>query len=242
MKKHLFILLAAMLAGGAASAQVIYHYQPATAPWTGDNLFSLHVGSFYQPSKLAPDATDIRERLPLSFSFRYDGEMAMGTKWVAGFQAELNYAITGLVYNLDGDQQPSQANDPNRGKWLRFETKEWTLAVEERFMVGYYLTENLSLYIAPGLYESFLTSRNSTLTRTDKVTGTVTREESPMRKPSFGMHAGFSGTVGAYYYFTDNFFATATAKVHIPIRFFDEDKNLTSNYGLMIGVGYKFIR
>ena len=207
MKKHLFILLAAMLAGGAASAQVIYHYQPATAPWTGDNLFSLHVGSFYQPSKLAPDATDIRERLPLSFSFR-----------------------------------SSQANDPNRGKWLRFETKEWTLAVEERFMVGYYLTENLSLYIAPGLYESFLTSRNSTLTRTDKVTGTVTREESPMRKPTFGMHAGFSGTVGAYYYFTDNFFATATAKVHIPIRFFDEDKNLTSNYGLMIGVGYKFIR
>ena len=61
-------------------------------------------------------------------------------EWVRSIAGEGD-AITGLVYNLDGDQQPSQANDPNRGKWLRFETKEWTLAVEERFMVGYYLTE-----------------------------------------------------------------------------------------------------
>ena len=242
MKKNLLILVVAALASCAANAQVIYHYQPATAPWIGDNLFSLHVGSFYQPSMLSADATDIHEKLPLSLSFRYDGEMAMGTKWVVGFQTELNYTVLGTTYTLDGDQNSSYANAPDRGKWLHFDVKEWTLTLEERIMVGYYLTENLSLYIAPGLYEGFLTSRSYTLTRTDKVTGAETREESPKSKPTFGMHTGFSGTVGAYYYFTDNFFATATAKVHIPIRFFDEDKNLPSTYGLMVGIGYKFIR
>ena len=242
MKKSLLILIVAAFACCAANAQVIYHYQPATAPWIGDNLFSLHVGSFYQPSMLSSNASDIREKLPLSLSFRYDGEMAMGTKWVVGFQTELNYTIFGTSYTLDGDQNSSYATNSDIGKWLHFEVKEWTLTLEERIMVGYYLTENLSLYLAPGLYEDFLSSRSYTLTRTDKVTGAETREDSPKSKPTFGMHTGFSGTVGAYYYFTDNFFATATAKVHIPIRFFDEDKNLTSNYGLMVGIGYKFIR
>ena len=237
-----FLIVTAALACMSVNAQVIYHYQPATAPWTGDNLFSLHVGTFYQPSTLATDATDIHQGLPLSYSLRYDGEKAMGTKWVIGFQTELNYITTGSSYTLDGDKHTQYANDPNVGKWLHYDVKEWSLTFEERLMVGYYLTENLSLYLAPGLYEGFLTSRSYTLTRTNKVTGAETHDDATKGKPTFGMHTGFSGTVGAYYYFTDNFFAIATAKVHIPIRFFDEDKNLPSTYGLMIGIGYKFIR
>lgn len=242
MKKTVFILFAAMLAGSGASAQVIYHRQPATAPWTGDNLYSVHVGSFYQPYILHLDAVDSRQGLPLSISLRYDGEMAMGTKWVSGFQAELNYTTIHSSYTLNGDKQVSYTKESTIGKWLNYDIREWNLTLEERLMVGYYVSENLSLFIAPGFYEDFLASRSYTLTIADKTTGVETQGESMDGKASFRMHTGFSGAVGAYYYFNDNLFVTAAAKVHIPIRFFSEDKDLPTTYGLMVGVGYKFIR
>jgi len=243
MRKNVLILVAALLMSGAASAQIVYHYGPAnTAPWTGDNLFSLHVGTFYQPATNDPFATEQHPGIPLSLSLRYDGEQAIGTHWVVGFQTELNHSRSHSSYTLDGAEYSYYSKNPYASQWLNYDVKNNATTLEVRIMAGYYLMENLSLHAAAGLYGTFLQSGSTSFTITNKATGTQSEPKITETSPTFGINSGFSGTLGADYYFNDNLFVTATAKLHIPIRFFDEDKALTSSYGLMVGIGYKFIR
>ena len=108
MKKQHILLLAALFITCAAQAQI--HYYHAPAPWTGDNAYLFTVGSYLQPAPASLNAIDYKQGVPLTLSFRYDGEEALGTHFVMGFQAELNCNLYHTTYTLDGDQNPILAD------------------------------------------------------------------------------------------------------------------------------------
>lgn len=237
MRKHIIILLVSMLAATAASAQV--YYRPAPAPWTGDKIYGLHIGSFYKPAHLPEQATAHRQGTPLSVSLRVDGETAVGTHFALGFQAEANYSRSSSSYTLDGDS-PSGDNIA-KGQWLHYSNTGWDLTVECRLLGGYYITETWELQFAVGLYEGLLNSQSSTLTREDKADGTTSTSTQPSNI-SLSWNIGLSSLAGVNYYFNDNLFLSAAAKASIPFQTFLGDTPAAISYGLMLGINYKFIR
>ena len=240
MRKHI-LLLTALLASIAAPAQVHYYHSTA-APWDGDELFSLHVGTLIQPSVAVPDAVQSHPTIPLTISIRYDGEKALGPKWVLGFQTEVGHTRTRTSHTFDGDCPPSFVTHPSAGQWLHYNSLEWNIAVEGRILAGYYLSEAVQFHAAAGFYENLLSSQSLTIYTTDK----LTNEDSPAvtsgGKPSLGFDVGFCATAGVSYYFSDNFYTVATAKLHIPFNWGFDERVRTNVYSFMLGIGYKFIR
>ncbi|MBR1834555.1 MAG: outer membrane beta-barrel protein [Bacteroidales bacterium] len=226
------VLLILVFCGGMASAQ----FRPAPTPviWTGDELFGLSVGSAYITPALSADAFDVHQSLPIAASLHYAGEKAVGTHWVVGHQAEFNYLRSRIHYTLDGRQTTSANN------WLRHDVSSWSTCVDVRLLAGYYITEQVSPFVSVGLYENLLVGGSSTVTPVDKTSGQEGTPQSSASKPSFGFEAGFSAAAGVNYYLNDNFYTTATARVHVPFGWAEERHGPV--YSLTVGIGYKFIK
>lgn len=238
MKAHILLLIALWVVG-AAQAQVHYYHSTA-APWDGDELFSLHVGTRLQPD--ASTAFQSTPTIPLAVSLRYDGEKAFGPKWVLGFQTELGYTRSRTSHTFDGDCPPSFVTYPSAGQWLHYSSLEWDIAVEGRILAGFYLSESVQLHAAAGFYENLLSSRSLTTYTTDKRTNADSPAVTSGGKPSLGLDVGFCAAAGVSYYFSDNLYTVATAKLHIPFNWGFDERVRTNAYSFMLGIGYKFIR
>lgn len=240
MKKAL-LLLATLLAACAAPAQV-YYYHNTAAPWDGDQLFSLHLGTLLQPAIAVPQAVQSRPGIPLALSLRYDGEKALGSKWVLGFQTEVDYTRSLSSYTFDGDCPPSFVSQSSAGQWLHYSALQWNLRIHGRFLAGYYLTETLQLHAAVGVYETLLSSSSTAAYTTDKHSGADSPATTAGGKPTMGFNIGLSTAVGVSYYFTDNLFALASAKALFPFHWGLINETRTNIFGIMLGFGYKIIR
>lgn len=240
MRKQHILLLAALFISCAVQAQI--HYYHAPAPWTGDNVYLFTVGSYLQPAPVSLNAIDYKQGVPLTLSFRYDGEEALGTHFVMGFQAELNCNLYHTTYTLDGDTYVFYSSKPYSGRWVHHDQHGWNLLVEVRYLAGYYIDDNWELQLGAGIYSGLLSNRKDNIHCTVKATGEPTPSTHDEGKTAFDWRLGFSGLFSVNYYFNDNFFATTAAKVRIPFKQDIETQNNIPNYSLLVGVGYKFIR
>ena len=230
--RRITILATAILLSVTAGAQTRHRF--SAAPWMGEVIYGLQAGTFFQPS-VKNSHPDLRHRLPLSLSLYFCGEEFLNAHFVYGIQAELNYTRCHDVVSVPLNHANVQDN-MGRGDII-----DWGTCGDVRIMVGYYFTEAFALTLSGGLYEDLLSGSRSTLTYTLQDSGEEITKPMGESKPSFGWNIGYSGTLDAHYYFTDEFFASLTAKVHTPfgIKLISEGRTLKTNYALMIGIGYK---
>lgn len=236
MKKHLLFLFAAVALYATADAQ-IYHYYSYT-PWDGDKLYSLNIGTCFHNVKI-PDDVIFTSGFPIAAGLNFDGEKAVGSRCVFGYQGSLNYMRSSLCYTLDGDKS---GYIDYQGKTLHYDYNYWMFSVEARLLFGIYFTDNIEAIIAAGVNDNLLNGNKGTLTKTVKATN-VASEEPYGETASFSFTVGISALAGINYYFTDTFFASASLKANFPIKSTIKNEVLDAPmYSAMVGIGFKVIK
>lgn len=241
MKRKFLLLVALVATAVGARAQ---YYTASSAPWTGDKLFSLTVGSLYTT---LPEASDYgtyvegSHTLPFAIGLHYDGEKAIGERFVYGFINDVQLRHFGYTLRHDGDNMMGGAYATNQ--WLDAKSEYNRLAIEARTALGFYITEELEVLLGVGLYTTLYENMRKEVSLINKESGHLDQkfEQDPVNT-LFELSTGVCGLLGMHYYLNDQVFLRADFQYLHPLSLMGVVQDDTPTYMLTLGVGYRFIQ
>lgn len=231
MKKALFALVAAIVLGGAASAQY-YSYGFINS---GEKSYSIGIGSSIPLSPVMQDGefttvTSQTAHVPgLSAVLRAQREFAMDETFSWGYQYELNW----IRYGADYTQ--TMGNATMTGAFDR-----WDLRFDIRLVLGFYITDELEIQLCIGGGDAFLNGIENRYTLTENGD---TREEDDSNPVRFGGYYSANALLGVNYSLNDNIFAFVNLRGDVFSNNYFDIFGGGGNYSYrlvpMVGVGVK---